>query len=146
MLKIILADNQAIFRAGIAKVFAVEDDVRIVAQAQSVEQMMLALEKFRASILVFASSANVRAGRPTDGPGNARRANVRAGRPTNHPADVRAGRPANDQPHQPPCQRQRQRQRQRKQTLPRLQHRQRPDGQRPCLPPKTQLQSGVHFW
>jgi DNA-binding NarL/FixJ family response regulator len=56
MLKIILADNQAIFRAGIAKVLAVEDDVRIVAQAQSVEQMMLALEKFRASILVFASS------------------------------------------------------------------------------------------
>ena len=56
MLKIILADNQAIFRAGIAKVLAVEDDVRIVAQSQSVEQMMLALEKFRASILVFASS------------------------------------------------------------------------------------------
>ena len=56
MLKIILADNQAIFRAGIAKVLAVEDDVRIVAQAQSIEQMMLALEKFRASILVFASS------------------------------------------------------------------------------------------
>jgi DNA-binding NarL/FixJ family response regulator len=56
MLKIILADNQAIFRAGIAKVLAVEDDVRIVAQAQSVEQMTIALEKFRASILVFASS------------------------------------------------------------------------------------------
>lgn len=56
MLKIILADNQAIFRAGIAKVLAVEDDVRIVAQAQSIDQMMVALEKFQASILVFASS------------------------------------------------------------------------------------------
>jgi DNA-binding NarL/FixJ family response regulator len=56
MVKIILADNQAIFRAGIAKVLAVEDDVRIVAQAQTVDQVMLALDKFRASVLVFASS------------------------------------------------------------------------------------------
>src|SRR5438045_361918 len=47
MLKVILADNQAIFRAGIAKVLAVEDDVRIVAQAQSLEQFVMALEKFR---------------------------------------------------------------------------------------------------
>jgi len=30
MLKLILADNQAIFRAGIAKVLAVEDEMRIV--------------------------------------------------------------------------------------------------------------------
>lgn len=56
MLKIILADNQAIFRAGIAKVLAVEDDVRIVAQAQTVEQMMIAAEKFRGAVMVFASS------------------------------------------------------------------------------------------
>ncbi len=56
MLKIILADNQAIFRAGIAKVLAVEDDLRIVAQAQSVEQMMMAVEKFRAAVLIFSAS------------------------------------------------------------------------------------------
>jgi DNA-binding NarL/FixJ family response regulator len=56
MLKIILADNQAIFRAGIAKVLAVEDDVRIVAQAQTVEQAMIAIEKFRGSVMVYASS------------------------------------------------------------------------------------------
>jgi len=35
MLKLILADNQASFRAGIAKVLAVEDEMRIVAQAQT---------------------------------------------------------------------------------------------------------------
>ena len=35
MLKIILADNQAIFRTGAAKVLAVEDDLRIVAQAEN---------------------------------------------------------------------------------------------------------------
>ena len=56
MLKIILADNQAIFRAGIAKVLAVEDDVRIVAQAQTVEQAMIAVEKFRGSVMIYASS------------------------------------------------------------------------------------------
>jgi DNA-binding NarL/FixJ family response regulator len=56
MLKIILADNQAIFRAGIAKVLAVEDDVRIVAQAQTVEQAMIAIDKFRGSVMIYASS------------------------------------------------------------------------------------------
>lgn len=56
MLKIILADNQAIFRAGIAKVLAVEDDVRIVAQAQTVEQALIAIEKFRGSVMIYASS------------------------------------------------------------------------------------------
>jgi DNA-binding NarL/FixJ family response regulator len=56
MLKIILADNQAIFRAGIAKVLAVEDDLRIVAQAQSVEQAMIAIEKFRGSVMIYASN------------------------------------------------------------------------------------------
>ena len=54
MLKLILADNQAIFRAGIAKVLAVEDEMRIVAQAQTPEQMFMALDKFRAAVLVIA--------------------------------------------------------------------------------------------
>jgi DNA-binding NarL/FixJ family response regulator len=53
MLKIILADNQAIFRAGAAKVLAVEDDVRIVAQAQTLEQAQMALDRFRAGVLIF---------------------------------------------------------------------------------------------
>ena len=55
MLKLILADNQAIFRAGIAKVLAVEDEMRIVAQAQTPEQMFMALDKFRAAVLVVAA-------------------------------------------------------------------------------------------
>src|SRR5256712_9879940 len=54
MLKLILADNQAIFRAGIAKVLAVEDEMRIVAQAQTPEQMFMALDKFCAAVLVVA--------------------------------------------------------------------------------------------
>jgi DNA-binding NarL/FixJ family response regulator len=55
MLKIILADNQAIFRTGVAKVLAVEDDLRIVAQADNPEKMMMALEKFHASVMIFSS-------------------------------------------------------------------------------------------
>ena len=56
MLKLILGDNQAIFRAGIAKVLAVEDDMRIVAQAQSPEQMLMAVDKFRASVLICSAT------------------------------------------------------------------------------------------
>src|SRR5438105_12635338 len=55
MLKLILADNQAIFRAGAAKVLAVEDEMRIVAQAQNFEQTLMGLEKFRPSILIFSA-------------------------------------------------------------------------------------------
>ena len=49
MLKIILADNQAIFRAGAAKVLAVEDDFRVVAQADNKEKLEMALTNFRTS-------------------------------------------------------------------------------------------------
>src|SRR5438874_2914702 len=54
MLKLILADNQAIFRAGIGKVLSVEDEMRSVAQAQTSEQMSMALDKFRAAVLIVA--------------------------------------------------------------------------------------------
>jgi DNA-binding NarL/FixJ family response regulator len=56
MLKLVLADNQAIFRAGMAKVLAVEDDLRIVAHAQTPEQMFVALEKFRPTVLICGAS------------------------------------------------------------------------------------------
>jgi DNA-binding NarL/FixJ family response regulator len=56
LLKLILADDQAIFRAGIAKVLAVEDEIRIVAQAQTSEQMFMALDKFRAAVLIVADN------------------------------------------------------------------------------------------
>ena len=55
MLKLILADKQAIFRAGIAKVLAVEDGMRIVAQVQEPEQMLNAVEKFRPSVVICAA-------------------------------------------------------------------------------------------
>jgi DNA-binding NarL/FixJ family response regulator len=56
MINVIIADHQAIFRAGIAKVLAVEEDMRIVGQPQSAEQLLNALEKLRSRVLIFASS------------------------------------------------------------------------------------------
>jgi DNA-binding NarL/FixJ family response regulator len=56
MNKLILADNQAIFRAGTAKILAMEDDFRIIAQCSDAERLFPALDTFRGAILVFASS------------------------------------------------------------------------------------------
>jgi DNA-binding NarL/FixJ family response regulator len=56
MNKIILADNQAIFRAGTAKVLAMEDDFRIIAQCGETERIFSTLDTFRGAILLFASA------------------------------------------------------------------------------------------
>src|SRR5262249_24998376 len=59
MLKVVLADNQTIFRTGAAKVLAVEDEIRVVAQAQSGEQLMMSLERFRPEVVVFSAGMDV---------------------------------------------------------------------------------------
>lgn len=56
MNRLILADNQAIFRAGAARVLALEDDMRIVAQCESTEKFFAASEMLRGSILIVGSS------------------------------------------------------------------------------------------
>ncbi len=56
MNKIILGDNQAIFRAGIAKVLASEEDFRVAAQCGDLARLILAIDTYRASIVVFASA------------------------------------------------------------------------------------------
>ena len=56
MNRLILADNQAIFRAGAARVLALEDDMRIVAQCESADKFIASMEMFRGSILLIASS------------------------------------------------------------------------------------------
>jgi DNA-binding NarL/FixJ family response regulator len=56
MNKIILADSQAIFRAGTAKVLAMEEDLRIIAQCTDLERMFHAMTTFPGSIVVFAAS------------------------------------------------------------------------------------------
>jgi DNA-binding NarL/FixJ family response regulator len=56
MNKIILADNQAIFRAGAAKLLAVEDDFRIIAQCGDPGRLLQIMDTFRGATLIFASS------------------------------------------------------------------------------------------
>jgi DNA-binding NarL/FixJ family response regulator len=56
MINVIIADHQAIFRAGVAKVLAVEDEIRIVALPQSREQMLNALEHLRTHVLLISAS------------------------------------------------------------------------------------------
>ena len=56
MKKIILADSQAIFRAGTAKVLAMDEDLRIIAQCADLERMNHAITTFPGSIILFAAS------------------------------------------------------------------------------------------
>ena len=56
MNRIILGDNEAIFRAGIAKVLASEEDFRVAAQCNDLARMILSVDTFRSSIVVFAST------------------------------------------------------------------------------------------
>jgi DNA-binding NarL/FixJ family response regulator len=56
MNRIILADNQAIFRAGAARVLALEDDMRIAAQCEDLPKLASAIESLRGSIVVVSSS------------------------------------------------------------------------------------------
>ncbi len=54
--RIILADSQAIFRAGLRKIFALEDDLRVVAQAETFAQTISAAGKFEADVILLESS------------------------------------------------------------------------------------------
>ena len=63
MNKIILADSQAIFRAGTAKVLALDDELRIIAQCSDTERMMHAVTTFPGAVLLFASALKPELGR-----------------------------------------------------------------------------------
>ncbi len=54
-IRVIIADSQAIFRAGIRKVMALEEDLRVVAQAENLGQTLAAIGKFPADVLIFES-------------------------------------------------------------------------------------------
>ena len=56
MNRLILADNQAIFRAGAARVLALEDDMRIVAQCEDAAKLFAAIDALRGSVVLVSSS------------------------------------------------------------------------------------------
>ena len=54
--RIIVADSQAIYRVGIRKVFALEDDLRVVAQADSIENLRLAVDRYPTDVVLLEGS------------------------------------------------------------------------------------------
>jgi len=52
-IRVIVADSQAIYRAGLRKIFALEDDIRVVGQSETISQTLSAAKKFTADILIF---------------------------------------------------------------------------------------------
>jgi DNA-binding NarL/FixJ family response regulator len=55
-IRVILADSQAIYRVGIRKIFALEDDLRVVAQADSLENLRAAIERYPTDIVLLEGS------------------------------------------------------------------------------------------
>jgi DNA-binding NarL/FixJ family response regulator len=55
-IRIILADSQAIYRVGIRKVFALEDDLRVVAQADSLENLRAAIDRYPTDVVLLEGS------------------------------------------------------------------------------------------
>ena len=56
MINVILADHQRIYRIGMAAALAAEDDIRIIGQPYSIDQLFSALTKFRTHVLVMSSA------------------------------------------------------------------------------------------
>jgi len=55
MIDVIVADHQELFRIGMAEVLALADDVRIVGQPQSPEQLLSALKTLTPNVLVLST-------------------------------------------------------------------------------------------
>jgi len=53
VIRIILADSQAIYRVGIRKIFALEDDLRVVVQADSLENLRASLERYPSDVVLL---------------------------------------------------------------------------------------------
>jgi DNA-binding NarL/FixJ family response regulator len=53
VIRIVLADSQAIYRVGIRKIFALEDDLRVVVQADSLENLRAALERYPSDVVLL---------------------------------------------------------------------------------------------
>jgi len=55
-IRILLADSQAIYRVGIRKIFALEDDLRVVAQADTYENLRAAIERYPTDVVLLEGS------------------------------------------------------------------------------------------
>ena len=55
IINVVIADHQPVYRAGVAKLLASEDDMRIIAQPLSTDHLMNVLDKLRPHVLVISS-------------------------------------------------------------------------------------------
>ncbi len=55
MNRMIVADDQAIFRAGTARVLAMEEDMRIIAQCEDGPRLRTAIQSFSSSLVIFST-------------------------------------------------------------------------------------------
>ncbi len=51
--RVILADSQAIYRVGMKKIFAIEDDIRVVAQVETLTNLYAALERYPTDVVIL---------------------------------------------------------------------------------------------
>jgi DNA-binding NarL/FixJ family response regulator len=52
-IRVIVADSEPIFRVGVRKIVAIEDDIRIAAQVESEENALTAVSRFDADVILF---------------------------------------------------------------------------------------------
>ena len=52
-IRVVLADSQSIYRVGMRKVFALEDDIRVVAQAETLSNLYAALQRYPTDVVVL---------------------------------------------------------------------------------------------
>src|SRR6202020_2759113 len=52
-IRVILADSQAIYRVGMKKVFALEDDIRVIAQVETLTNLYAALERYPTDVVLL---------------------------------------------------------------------------------------------
>ncbi len=62
VIRVIIADSEAIFRVGIRKIFALEDDIRVVSQAETHAQAVAAVQKFPTDVVLFEITLSNNAG------------------------------------------------------------------------------------
>ena len=52
-IRVILADSQAIYRVGMKKIFAIEDDIRVVAQVETLSNLYGALQRYPTDVVLL---------------------------------------------------------------------------------------------
>jgi len=53
LIRIMIADSEAIFRVGIGKIFALEKDLQVVAQTETLSETLAAVGTVEADVILF---------------------------------------------------------------------------------------------